>query len=115
MKIELSHVTDFEKSTDIHLYVQTTDDDNYFEKLFGLTKENGRYLVVHAMLDKKKDGSYTETPFIEGTIYDSHGEVTSVPNRMFHEDEEIEIEEWVQEHKEEWLEELNGAKCRFDA
>ena len=106
MKIELSHVTDFEYATDIHLHVSTKDNDDYFEKLFGLSDENGRYLVAHAMLDKMEDGSYEAAAFIEGTIYDRDGEVTKVPNRVFHDDDIDEINDWIEVHKEEWISEL---------
>lgn len=81
-----------------NLYVSTKGENNYFEKMFGLY--NGRYLVVHAMKHKTENG-YSAT-FIEGTIYDKNGEVCIVPNRMFHEDDIIEIESWLSEHKKEW-------------
>lgn len=99
MKIELSHITNFTDKKDIHLNVSTEDDNNYFEKMLGLY--NGRYLVIHAMKYKTKRGY--STAFIEGTIYDKNGEVCIVPNRVFHKDELVEIENWLSEHEKEWI------------
>lgn len=101
MKIELSHVTDLGSVVDIHMYVSTKDNNNYFEKLFGLEK-NGRYLVVHGRKEKSIDGSYPYSAFIEGTIYDGNGEVCVVSNRVFHDDDLTQINEWINEHEEEW-------------
>ena len=98
MEIKLSHVTELGSSKDIHLYVSTKEDGNYFEKLLGLY--DGRYLVVHAMKNKTKNGY--SAAFIEGSIYDKNGEVCIVPNRVFHEDDMIEIEEWLTENESEW-------------
>lgn len=102
MKIELSHVTDLGSVVDIHMYVSTKEDDNYFEKLLGLSKESGRYLVVHGRKEESADGSYPYMAFIEGTIYDTNGQVAIVPNRVFHDDDLTKINEWINEHEEEW-------------
>lgn len=102
MKIELSHVTKLLNCVDIHLYVSTEDNDNYFEKLLGLTKENGRYLVIHAQKEKSENDSYPYPAFVEGSIYDTNGEVCIVPNRIFHEDDIYEINNWIDEHEDEW-------------
>ena len=103
MIIKLSHVTDFYNCTDIHLYISSEDNNNYFEKMFGLSKESGRYLVIHAKKEKSSDGSYPYSAFIEGTIYDKNGEVCIVPNRVFHEDDIGEINCWVDQHENEWM------------
>ena len=105
MNITLSHVTDFASHTDVHLYVSTKENDNYFEKLFGLTEENGRYLVLHCKKEKI-NGTYPLYAFVEGTIYDKDGEITSVPNRVFHDDDLFEINDWLYEHEEEWVKEI---------
>ena len=102
MKIELSHVVNFGNIVDIHMDVSTKENCEYFEKLLGLSKESGRYLVVHGRKEKSADGSYPYAAFIEGTIYDKNGEVAIVPNRFFHDDDLTEINEWIKEHEEDW-------------
>lgn len=102
MKISLSHVTDLGNEKDIHLYISTEDNSHYFEKLLGL--DNGKYLVAHA-LKQKTDNGYSAS-FVEGSIYDKNGEVCIVPNRVFHEDDLIEIEEWLLANEKLWNQEL---------
>jgi len=106
MNLQISHVTDVTSHTDIHLYVSTKEEGNYFENIFGVTEESGRYLVLHCLKEKSADGSYPCFAFVEGTIYDKNGEVAIVPNRMFHDDDLTAINEWLKEHEEEWIKEI---------
>lgn len=99
MRIELCHVADMGAYINLDLYVSSKD----FEKLFNLTKENGRYLMIHAQKEKSIDGSYPYSAFIEGGIYDENGEICAVNNRMFEEDYIIAINKWIDENKELWM------------
>lgn len=103
MEIVLNHVTDLGNCIDIRLCMFTENENNYFEKLLGLTKESGRYLVIHARKEKSVDGSYPYSAFIKGSIYDMDGEVCIVPKEIFREDDMHEINHWIDEHEKEWI------------
>lgn len=103
MKIKLHHAENFGHFVDICLNVSTKDDGNYFEKLFHLTEENERHLVIQAKKEKSQDNTYPNPAFIEGIICDENGVVCVVPNRMFHEDDLNAIDDWIYSHEQEWV------------
>lgn len=97
MIIELSHATDFESGTDVHLYIQ----DKYYEKLLNLNKSINRFLMVHAFVSKNTDGTYQYPPSISGTVY-CMGEDMILSQKMFRMKDIQAIEKWVKEHEKEW-------------
>lgn len=111
MNIKLSHVIDLGSCIDIHMYIDTKDSNNYYEKLLDLTEENGRYLVVHGKKEKTKTGFIKA--FIEGTIYDKTGEIAIVPNGLFHNDDCLKINNWIDEHESEWMTEIEKKDCMY--
>lgn len=107
MKIELNNVTNLGNVVIIHMDVSTKDDHERFEKLFGLTEENGRHLVIRGYKEKSEDGSYPYRAFIEGDIYDHDEKVAELYNKMFKDDDCTEIQDWIDEHEEEWRSKIN--------
>lgn len=107
MKISLSHVTELIGYVDIHLNVSTADATDYFESLFNLGKETGRFMVVHVRKKRNADGTFEpDVVSIEGTIYDKDGEVAVVPKRLFREGDETVIKNWIIDKQNIWMKEL---------